>query len=44
VPKQILGIYRVTAIAGEPQQNIDFYAGFLGQIPTSNRKNGGVNW
>jgi catechol 2,3-dioxygenase-like lactoylglutathione lyase family enzyme len=30
VPKQILGIHHVTAIAGEPQQNIDFYAGFLG--------------
>ena len=28
--KQILGIHHVTAIAGEPQQNIDFYSGFLG--------------
>jgi glyoxalase family protein len=26
----ILGIHHITAIAGEPQQNIDFYAGFLG--------------
>jgi len=26
----ILGIHHVTAIAGEPQQNIDFYAGLLG--------------
>jgi len=30
VPNEILGIHHVTAIAGEPQQNIDFYAGFLG--------------
>jgi glyoxalase family protein len=30
VTKQILGIHHVTAIAGEPQQNIDFYADFLG--------------
>ena len=30
MPKQILGIHHVTAIAGEPQQNIDFYSGFLG--------------
>jgi glyoxalase family protein len=28
--KEILGIHHVTAIAGEPQTNIDFYAGFLG--------------
>src|SRR5712692_4383114 len=28
--KEILGIHHVTAIAGEPQQNLDFYAGFLG--------------
>ena len=27
---QILGIHHVTAIAGEPQANIDFYAGILG--------------
>jgi catechol 2,3-dioxygenase-like lactoylglutathione lyase family enzyme len=27
---EILGIHHVTAIAGNPQQNIDFYAGFLG--------------
>ncbi len=26
----ILGIHHVTAIAGEPQRNIDFYAGMLG--------------
>ncbi len=26
----ILGMHHVTAIAGDPQQNIDFYAGFLG--------------
>ncbi len=30
MPKEILGIHHVTAIAGEPQQNVDFYAGFLG--------------
>lgn len=28
--KEILGIHHVTAIAGEPQANIDFYAGILG--------------
>ncbi len=28
--KQILGIHHVTAIAGSPQGNIDFYAGVLG--------------
>jgi glyoxalase family protein len=28
--KKILGIHHVTAIAGEPQTNIDFYAGVLG--------------
>ncbi len=28
--KQILGIHHVTAIAGDPQRNIDFYAGVLG--------------
>src|SRR3954470_23501576 len=27
---EILGIHHVTAIAGEPQANIDFYAGVLG--------------
>ena len=27
---QISGIHHVTAIAGEPQQNVDFYAGTLG--------------
>src|SRR3954452_933882 len=26
----ILGIHHVTAIAGEPQPNVDFYAGLLG--------------
>jgi glyoxalase family protein len=26
----ILGIHHITAIAGEPQANIDFYAGVLG--------------
>jgi glyoxalase family protein len=30
MPKEILGIHHVTAIAGEPQQNVDFYAGFMG--------------
>src|SRR3989454_5846929 len=30
LPKEIPGIHHVTAIAGEPQQNIDFYADFLG--------------
>jgi glyoxalase family protein len=28
--RDIAGIHHVTAIAGEPQTNIDFYAGFLG--------------
>ncbi|HWP93345.1 MAG TPA: ring-cleaving dioxygenase [Thermodesulfobacteriota bacterium] len=28
--KEILGIHHVTAIAGEPQENVDFYAGILG--------------
>src|SRR6267143_2449058 len=28
--KQILGIHHVTAIAGDPQTNIDFYTGSLG--------------
>ena len=28
--KQVLGIHHVTAIAGDPQTNIDFYAGLLG--------------
>lgn len=28
--KQILGIHHVTAIAGNPQTNLDFYAGLLG--------------
>lgn len=28
--KQILGIHHVTAIAGDPQTNLDFYAGLLG--------------
>ena len=28
--KQILGIHHVTAIAGDPQQNLDFYTGVLG--------------
>jgi glyoxalase family protein len=28
--EEILGIHHVTAIAGEPQANIDFYAGVLG--------------
>src|SRR5271169_3949078 len=27
---EILGIHHVTAIAGDPQRNIDFYAGVLG--------------
>jgi glyoxalase family protein len=26
----ILGVHHVTAIAGDPQQNVDFYAGVLG--------------
>jgi glyoxalase family protein len=30
LPEEILGIHHVTAIAGEPQRNIDFYAGFMG--------------
>jgi glyoxalase family protein len=30
VPRQIPGIHHVTAIAGDPQQNLDFYTGFLG--------------
>src|SRR5580765_6435219 len=28
--RQILGIHHVTAIAGDPQANLDFYAGVLG--------------
>jgi len=28
--KEIVGIHHVTAIAGDPQRNIDFYAGILG--------------
>jgi glyoxalase family protein len=28
--KTILGIHHITAIAGDPQQNIDFYTGLLG--------------
>ncbi len=28
--KKILGIHHVTAIASDPQQNVDFYAGILG--------------
>src|SRR5713226_7834567 len=27
---EILGIHHVTAIAGDPQQNVEFYAGILG--------------
>jgi glyoxalase family protein len=27
---QILGIHHITAIAGDPQTNLDFYAGVLG--------------
>jgi glyoxalase family protein len=30
VDKQLLGIHHITAIAGEPQENLDFYAGLLG--------------
>jgi catechol 2,3-dioxygenase-like lactoylglutathione lyase family enzyme len=30
VSREILGIHHVTAIAGEPQRNVDFYAGLLG--------------
>ena len=28
--KEILGIHHITAIAGDPQSNLDFYAGVLG--------------
>jgi glyoxalase family protein len=28
--KQILGIHHITAVAGDPQTNLDFYAGVLG--------------
>jgi glyoxalase family protein len=28
--KEILGIHHITAIAGDPQENLDFYAGLLG--------------
>src|ERR1700731_792560 len=28
--KEILGIHHITAIAGNPQANIDFYTGLLG--------------
>ena len=27
---EILGIHHITAIAGDPQRNIEFYTGFLG--------------
>jgi glyoxalase family protein len=30
VEDKLLGIHHITAIAGEPQQNVDFYAGLLG--------------
>lgn len=30
VSSGLLGIHHITAIAGDPQQNVDFYAGFLG--------------
>jgi glyoxalase family protein len=30
VKKQISGIHHITAICGEPQRNVDFYAGVLG--------------
>src|SRR5947207_2373095 len=30
VDNQLFGIHHITAIAGEPQQNLDFYAGALG--------------
>jgi glyoxalase family protein len=30
VDSEILGIHHITAIAGEPQHNVDFYAGVLG--------------
>jgi glyoxalase family protein len=28
--RRILGLHHVTAIAGDPQRNVDFYSGFLG--------------
>src|SRR5690349_6026611 len=28
--QELLGIHHITAIAGEPQENVDFYAGVLG--------------
>ena len=28
--KQLLGIHHITALAGDPQQNLDFYSGLLG--------------
>jgi glyoxalase family protein len=28
--KGLLGIHHITAVAGDPQRNVDFYAGFLG--------------
>ena len=30
MPKPLAGLHHVTAIAGNPQENIDFYTGFLG--------------
>lgn len=30
MPSTILGLHHVTAIAGDPQRNLDFYAGVLG--------------
>ncbi|OYV25452.1 MAG: hypothetical protein B7X08_05515 [Acidocella sp. 20-63-7] len=29
--KNTSGIHHITAITGDPQKNIDFYEGFLGQ-------------
>src|SRR5215203_1422894 len=31
VGREILGIHHITAIAGDPQANVDFYSGVLGQ-------------
>jgi catechol 2,3-dioxygenase-like lactoylglutathione lyase family enzyme len=30
MPQSLAGIHHVTAIAGDPQANVDFYAGALG--------------
>ena len=35
--QEITGIHHVTAIASDPQQNLDFYTGFLGLDSSNSR-------